>query len=183
MRFIPSMAFACALAACAQLLPRQTQSVPAFFDSFAAAERSIQQVVPFRTTTAELRTFGFDVHDSANVTLIPYPELVSRLAPNPSVPFHELDPGIRECILARLACEAFEFHIGHEVRQREGGFWADFLNFKRTTDVSGWRFQAIVVVRDRNYGGEPRIARTDVQRNPLGALQPAGEGVSGLLIH
>src|SRR5262245_46033466 len=109
MRTAVSIVVACALSACSHgtLLPARTQSVPAAFDSFATARQSIEQVVPFRTTLAELRGYGFDVHDSANVTLIPYPELESRLAPNPSVPFDALDPGIRECILARMACEAF----------------------------------------------------------------------------
>jgi len=74
--------------------------------------------------------------------------------------------------------------IGHEVRQRDGNFWADFFNFRRHTTVAGWHFQSLVVVRDgvvlfRNYGGEPRIARTEVRRNPLGPLQPAGEAALG----
>jgi len=176
-----------AMAGCVQLLPQERRSVPSAFDTFEAAQRSIEQVVPFKTTVDQLRELGFDVRDSANVTLIPYPELVSRLAPNPSVPFDQLDLGIRECILSRLACQAFEFQIGHELRKREGGFWSDFFNFRRHTTVSGWHFQALVVVREgivlfRNHGGEPKIARTEVRRNPLGPLQPAGEAAMGGLL-
>lgn len=183
---MPIAIVTCAIAGCGHLLPQEIHSVPAPFESFAAAQQSIDKVVPFKTTVEELRSLGFDVRGSANVTLIPYPELVSRLAPNPSVPFAELDAGIRECILSRMACETFEFQITHEVRRREGGFWGDFLNFRRITAVSGWHFQALVVVRDgvvlfRNYGGEPRIARTEVQANPLGPLQPAGEAVGSLV--
>ena len=70
--------------------------------------------------------------------------------------------------------------------KHEGGFLLDFLNFRRTVRVSGWRFNGLVAVRDgvvlfRSYGGEPRNDRTDRQVNPLGPLQPAGEAVGGLV--
>jgi len=69
---------------------------------------------------------------------------------------------------------------------RAGPCWADFLNFKRTTATSGWHFQAIVAVRDgvvlfRNFGREPKVARTELQRHPLGPLQPAGEAAGALI--
>jgi hypothetical protein len=174
------------LAGCSHLLPGQNASGPSAFDSFASAQRAVEQVVPFKTTVDDLRTLGFDVHGSANVTLIPYPELVARLAPNPSVPFDALDAGIRECILSRMACEAFEFYVGRESRQRVGGFWEDFLNFRRVTSVTGWHFKSVIAVRNgvvlfRNYGGEPHTDRTERQNNPLGPLQPAGEAAGSLL--
>lgn len=186
-RFPISLVLACAvLAGCGHLLPHETSSERSSFDSFEAAQRALERVVPFETTLQGLRELGFDVKNSANVTLIPYPELVSRLAPNPNVPLSGLDAGIRDCILARMACQAYEFRIGEQRRQRQGGFLADFLNFKRTTAVSGWHLQALVVVRDgvvlfRNYGGEPMTARTEVRVNPLGPLQPAGEATGSLL--
>jgi hypothetical protein len=187
MREALSIAIACGLlGGCSHLLPHGSQTVQAPFADFAAAQRSVEQIVPFKTTVGELQSFGLDLR-GPNVTLIPYPGLVDRLAPNPSVPLAELDPGIRECILSRLSCEAFEFRLGQEARQRTGGFWADFLNFERTTQVSGWSFQALIVVKDgvvvfRNHGGEPHIARSEHQSNPLGPLQPAGEAAAGLVV-
>lgn len=186
-RLTPLVLAATVLAGCGHLLPRQTSITQSSFEDFEAARRALDQATPFKTTVEDLRLLGFDVRDSANVTLIPYPELVSRLAPNPSVPLSELDAGIRECILSRMACQAYEFELGRQKRQREGGFWADFLNFRRTTAVSGWRFKALVVVRDgvvlfRNYGGEPKVVRTERQVNPLGPFQPAGEAAGGIVM-
>jgi hypothetical protein len=187
MRLMHSMVTACCLlGGCSHLLPHGSQSVQAPFADFAAAERAAGQITPFKTTLAEMQSLGFDLR-GPNVTQIPYPGLVDRLAPNPSVPLAELDPGIRECILSRMACEAFEFKLGQETRRRTGGFWADFLNFERTTEVSGWSFQALIVVKDgvvlfRNHGGEAHIARTEHQSNPLGPLQPAGEAAGGLIV-
>jgi len=186
-RRLSALLLACIVSTgCGQLLPRQTSTTQSSFQDFESARRALDQAVPFKTTVEDLRRLGFDVRDSANVTLIPYPELVSRLAPNPSVPLSELDAGIRECILSRMACQAYEFELGRQLRQREGGFWGDFLNFKRTTAVSGWHFKALVVVRDgvvlfRNYGGEPKIVRTERQVNPLGPFQPAGEAAGGMI--
>ena len=182
----PMVTACCLLGGCGHLLPHESQSVQAPFADFAAAEGAVERIVPFETTPAELQSLGFDLR-GPNVVQIPYPELVDRLAPNPSVPLAELDSGIRECILSRMACEAYEFKLGQETHRRTGGFWADFLNFERTTEVRGWSFQALIVMKGgvvlfRNPGGEAHIARTQHQSNPLGPLQPAGESAGSLIL-
>lgn len=174
------------LAGCAALLPRSLTDQPSGFDSFEAAARALELAVPYRTTTVELKALGFDLDASPNVTLVPYPQLIARLAPNSSVPLDALDPGIRDCILARQACRVFEFHLARETRQREGNFFLDFLNFRRATAITGWRFDGLLVVRDglllfRSHAGEPRIDRTELEVHPLGPLQPAGESAGSLL--
>ncbi len=174
------------LAGCAALLPRSLSDQPSGFDSFEAAARALDQAVPYRTTTVELKALGFDLDASPNVTLVPYPQLIARLAPNSSVPLDALDPGIRDCIMARQACRVFEFHLVRETRQREGNFFLDFLNFRRATAITGWRFDGLLVVRDglllfRSHAGEPRIDRTELEVHPLGPLQPAGESAGSLL--
>ena len=72
--------------------------------------------------------------------------------------------------------------------QREGNFAADFFNVRRVTHVTGWRFEALVVLSDhtvlfRNIAGEPNIDRVERRTNPLGPLQPAGEAAGSLLLH
>jgi len=174
------------LTACSSLLPRGSTETLSGFGSFEEARDAIERVKPYQTTTDQLKDLGFDVRATANVKLIPYPEVVSRLAPNPSVPMDMLDPGIRDCIESRQACRAYEFSFARQVSHREGSFWADFLNFRRRTEITGWRFQGLVVVRNgvvlfRNYGGEPQIKQTERQSNPLGPLQPAGEAAGALI--
>ena len=173
------------LAGCAALLPHSASDQPSGFDSFQAAALALDQAVPYRTTAAGLKALGYDLDASANVTLIPYPQLIARLAPNSSVPLDALDEGIRDCILARQACRAYEFHVARESRQREGNFFLDFLNFRRSTVITGWRFEGLLVVRDdvllfRSHAGEPRTDRTEVEVHPLGPFQPAGESAGGL---
>jgi hypothetical protein len=183
---VVASALALLLMGCSHLLPAGSVAVGASFPSFEAAQRAFERIVPYRTSVEELVSLGFDPAGSLNVTLIPYPDLVGRLAPNASVAFSELDPGIRDCILARMACRAYEFRIAHEARRRTGSFMLDFLNFRRTTVVTGWRFEGMVAVRDgvvlfRTFGGAPSADRTEQQVNPLGPLQSGGEAIAGRL--
>lgn len=173
-----------ALSACAHLLPEQAIDTRPAFETFAAASQAVERIEPFRTRVGELAALGFDVQGRRNATLIAYPDLVARLAPNGSVPFAELDPGIRECILARVACQLYQFHFWYERRERRGGFLADFFNFERTTAVTGWHLEALIAVRGdtvlfRSFGGEPDNSRIEHQRNPLGPLQSAGDQLMG----
>jgi hypothetical protein len=174
------------LAGCAHWLLHAETQQPSGFESFDAAAAAFEKVVSYRTTVSELKALGFDLQASSNLTLIPYPQLTARLSPDPGVPFDALDPGIRDCILARQGCQAYEFHLSHETKRREGPFLLDFLNFRRTVRVIGWRFEGLLAVRDgvvlfHSHGGEPRNERTERQVNPLGPFQPAGEAAGGLI--
>jgi len=168
------------------MLPRGTSDTPSPFESFDQARAAAESIAPFKTTVAQLKAMGFDKEEGKNVTLIPYPDVLARLAPYSGVPMDELDPGIRECIKAKTACRAWLFHFERQDRHREGGFVGDFLNVKRVTKTTGWSFEALVVANDgivlfRNWGGQPNSDRLDRQINPLGPLQPAGESAGALL--
>jgi len=178
------MAWAALLGGCASggLLPDSSVAVRAQFADFEAARVAFETIEPYKSTVDDLQTAGFDP-GASNVRLIGYPDVVGRLAPNSALGLDELDPGIRDCILARLACRAYEFRIGHETRVRTGSFLLDWFNFKRTTEVNGWQFDAIVAVRQgvvlfRNYGGAPNNERTEREFNPLGPLQGVGNSVT-----
>lgn len=175
-----------ALSACSSLLPRSSSNTPDTFATFETAQAAAQRIVPLETQFSELKGLGFDPESGANVTLIPYPDIVARLAPYPALPLSVLDPGVRKCVDAQAECRGYLFHFEQQDRRRTGSFWLDFLNIRRTTYVTGWSFQALVVVSDgtvlfRNYAGQPQIDRVERQRNPLGPFQPAGEAAGALL--
>ncbi len=187
MRLRLTIVIACgALSACAHLLPEGSSDTPSGFDSFQAAQAAASRIVPLRTRVEQLKALGFDPEGGTNVTLIPYPDIVARLAPYPALPLSALDPGVRLCIEAQAACRGYLFHFERQDRRRTGGFWPDFLNFRRTTTIKGWWFDALVVTSDgtvlfRNMAGQPQVDRVEQQRNPLGPLQPAGEAAGALL--
>jgi hypothetical protein len=174
-----------ALGGCGSLLPRGTNDTPVGFATFAEAEAAIKRVEGLKTPVADLKGLGFDPVAGPNVTIIPYPDIVARLAPYPGVPVDRLESGIRECIEAQSACRGYLFHFEHQSRRREGSFWLDFLNLRRHTQVQGWWFEALVVTADgtvlfRNYGGQASTDKLEKQVNPLGPLQPAGESAGQL---
>ena len=120
--------------------------------------------------------------------MIPYPDIVARLAPYSGVALDQLDAGIRECIHAQSACRGYLVHFERQDRKRQGSFWLDFLNVRRHTFIKGWWFDALFVVSDgmvlfRNYGGQASTDRVDKQVNPLGPFQPAGESAGWQLVH
>ena len=184
---ILAAAAATLLAGCTAMLPRGSTDAPSPFPTFRDAQEAAEKIVPFRTPSSELAKLGFDTEDGRNVTVIPYPDIVARLAPYSGVPLDQLDPGIRTCILARTSCRGYVFRFEKESRTREGGFWADFLNVRRETHVRGWWFEALVVVNDgtvlfRNISGQPRVEKLVKERNPLGPFQPAGEGAGAVIL-
>jgi hypothetical protein len=177
-----------ALTGCSSLLPRASTDTPAGFASFEQAQAGVERVVALQTSTTELKGLGFDPVAGRNVTLIPYPEIVGRLAPNAAVPMSLLEPGIRKCIEMQAACRGYLFHFEREDRKREGSFWLDFLNLRRTTYITGWWFDALIVVTDstvlfRNFAGQASTDRVELHVNPLGPFQPAGESAGSVLIH
>lgn len=175
-----------ALSACTPLLPSSSSRTPSRFSSFESAREAVQRIVPLETRLSELKDIGFDPEGGANVTLIPYPDILARLAPHPALPLPLLDPGVRKCVEDQAACRGYLFHFERQGRRRIGSFWLDFLNIRRTTEVSGWSFDALVIVSNgtvlfRNYAGQAQIDRVERQSNPLGPLQPAGEAAGALL--
>lgn len=171
------------LCSCTSLLPKGQSEDLSPFSKYEDARNAFGKVTPYRTTLADLKTFGFDAQSSTNVREIAYPQFMSLVAESPYLPMEQLDVGIRDCITAGSRCRAYVFQFGHQSRNRTGGFWLDFFNFKRVTQTSGWRFQGVVLVHDdnlvlfRNHSGEPNIEKTEVRRNPLGPLQSFGETV------
>jgi len=172
-----------ALSGCAGLLPRSEAVDVSPFDGYERARSAFERIEPYTSTLDDMKALGFNGDANPNVRHIPYPQLLARLALTPQVPFEELDVGIRDCIVARQACRAFEFRFGRINQERRGGFFGDFLNFRRITHTDGWRFEGLVLVRDslvlfRNHGGEPLIRAREERVNPLGPFQSMGEAAA-----
>lgn len=107
------LALLAALGGCGSLLPATISDAGSSFHSFAQAEFAFEPIEPFKIPARELKLIGFDTEGIRNVRLIPYPDLVSRLATNASIAMADLDPGFRDCIQVRMACVADEFHFVH----------------------------------------------------------------------
>jgi len=168
------------LGACSSMLPQAESESKTHWGSFEQARATYDQITPMETTVDQLRAIGLDPYQDANIAILNYADLLRRLVGNSGVPFAVLDAPLRDCLEEGEHCLAYEIDVKHIERKREGSFWLDFLTFKRTTNVSGWRFNALVVLKDnlvvyKLWGGQPTIKETEKDTRPLGPLQNLGE--------
>lgn len=167
-----------ALAGCSSMLPHSQTDVSEF-KSFDEARTAIESLVPMQSDIRTLAGMGIDPMKSSNTTLLTHADIVRRYVPSGVIEKRDLNAGIVACLEARDACRGFDLVASHVATDRKGNFFADFFNFSRKTEITGWRFSAVVlllndVVVYRNWGGQPVIAETDRRTNPLGPLQDVG---------
>lgn len=168
------------LAGCESLLPKAQSEVRSAWSTFAQARDAIEAIEPGRTTTAELRARGIDPYANPNIQLLTFSDIALRFPIN--MGHDRLDAGLRQCLEAGKACVGYSINVRDVKRDRIGGFWKDTLGFKRTTQVTGWTFNALLLlVGDRVvytlYGGQPQMDEMEVTRQPLGPVQDFGESL------
>jgi len=174
----------CLLTACSSLLPEGKGFIESPWNSYTEAEQVFKQIVPYQTTIADLKLLKLDPLSNPNVTILNYSDVLRRFLPSSSINTEDLDAGVQECIKALSSCQGYE--IDHRVTQRKryGNFLADFFNFKRKVDIVGWRFNAVLLIKNnlviyKLTGGQPSIHEHEESMNPLGPFQGSGE--SGVL--
>lgn len=170
------------ISGCAGLLPNEHQTTQTPWHSYAEAQAMFARIVPGATSLQELKALGIDPDKTPNIAILDHADLLRRLVPTSSFDVRLLDPGLQGCVLAPGACFAYEIEQTYLDRQRFGNFWLDFLHFKRTVDVSGWQFDAIVVIKNdkaiyKLWSGTPSIHRLEQERSPLGPLQGMGSSL------
>ncbi|MGK2905310.1 MAG: hypothetical protein ACSLFH_03075 [Desulfuromonadales bacterium] len=170
------------LAGCSALLPSSEEETIASWDQFDQAKAAYDKI-SLGESRAELKELGFDVANSPNIAVLNYLDVASKVQ---SIPMAELDTGLQQCLQRREECMAYVLDLRKLKAKRVGNFMADFFNFRRKTDSSGWRFNALLVmindqVTYKLWSGTPRIELHEEKRNPLGPLQGTGGQVDGLL--
>lgn len=163
---------------CSSLLPKAHTESPTF-QTFEAARQAIESLEPRRTGLAELREKGLTPDQQPNTAILTQADVVRRVFNGGIVGKDDLDPGIVACINARNACRGWELNVARITKARTGNFFADFTNFKRRTETTGWRFNALIllvndVVVYRGWGGQPAVNEVEVNSNPLGPFQDMG---------
>jgi hypothetical protein len=164
------------LAGCAELLPKSKEEVASPWHSYQEAQTALQRVVPYQTTKAELRAAGVDPFTQPNIALLTYSDVILRFPLGGAVPQEKL---------ACLPCVE-TLAVRDIKRDRTANFWLDSLKFYRRVDVSGWSFNAIILLVDDTvvytlYGGQPMIREQEDSKQPLGPLQNWGDVLPGLV--
>ena len=175
------MPLALLLGGCSSMLPKvHSESTP--FASFEEARLAIESLVPMKSDVTTLTNMGLDPVHQPNTTILTQIEVVRRFVPSALLKREDLDPGVLACLEARDACRGWEIIAANIQKERTGGFLADFTNFSRRSETTGWRFNALVLlVNDkvvyRTWGGQPNVNEVEVNTNPLGPLQEMGPAI------
>ena len=167
--------------ACSSLLPTANTDSTSF-ESFDTARIAIEALVPMKSKRSTLEKNGFNPLTYPNTKILTHSDVVRLLVPTGLLTRADLDPGILVCVEARDNCIGMEIVASKIVKTRTGNFLVDFSNFKRHTETTGWRFNALILfVNDlvvyRSWGGQPVVNETEITNNPLGPLQNVGPGL------
>ena len=173
------------LSGCSGLLPSERAEIVSPFRDYLDAEGRYQQAQPGVTRRPELFSLGFDPVINGNGHTLSFLD-VRMMFVQPNVPIDYLPDSLVTCLQAKERCSGYAFEFNQTDTQRTGSFWADVLNFRKNREVRGWAFRAVFVLVDDTLvhkvsNGEPQIRRLQVERNPLGPLQGAGEYFSDQL--
>jgi hypothetical protein len=182
LRSITWLALAAFLTSCTALLPKSKAETEAIWSSFDEARTAIEKIEPYKTTRHDLKQIGIGTERDPTITLLSHVDIAIRFPIGGVLREEDVDRGIRDCLKAGKACNAYQINVRRTNRDRVGNFWLDALRFRRETDVTGWTFNALVLfVNDLTvyavYGGQPTIHELEVERNPLGPLQGWGDWV------
>ncbi|HEV3010708.1 MAG TPA: hypothetical protein VGX52_16895, partial [Burkholderiales bacterium] len=140
--------------------------------------------VPGKTTAADLRELSLDPETVPNIAILNYSDVLRRFMLNQSVTLSDLDDGVQECVRAKTVCRGYEINQRLVHKHRNGSFWLDVFGFKRETHIEGFRFNALVLLKDgivvyKLTGGQPVIQESEHHQNPLGPVQSIGNKLTG----
>jgi hypothetical protein len=157
-------------------LPSAKGTVRSPWNSFNEVKAAFDQIQPYQTDVVQLEQLGFTPETTPNIRILNHLDIMQRFLPNQSISLKDLDEGLQDCLAAKDSCQAYEILIRHIDEERYGNVLLDLFNFRRKTAVSGWEFQALIVLKDdltvyKIYGGKPTIDESKDSKNPLGPLQ------------
>lgn len=161
---------------CKSLFSSSAQRTRTPWQNFDEAQTAFDKVVPHKTTVEELKSLGFDPNTTPNIKILTYLDLIQRFIPNSSISLGDLQPDVRACIESKDCCHAYEMELDMTDSKRYGNLALDVFGFNRKTKTTGWRFKALVIVKDdvvayKIRSGEPNVDRLDRKTKPLGPLQ------------
>jgi hypothetical protein len=166
------------LGGCSSLLPstKEVTATGSTWQRYQDAEQTFDKIVPGQTTTADLRGMNLDPASNSSVTILQHWEVTQRFVVNQTVSLDDLDPGVRECIVARAQCRAYEINHVSTNTKRSGNAVLDVLRVYRETHTGGWRFSGLILMKDgvvlyKLTGGQPLIHQIEEKEDRLGPLQ------------
>lgn len=159
-----------------KVLPSSVEKSDSPWADFGSAKDAYDLIIPDYTSIEELKELGYDPYSMANVAILTYLDVIQRFMPNQAIRVSDLPSGVQRCIKAQDACYALEATPGVTEKSRYGNAALDVMNFRKRTELSGWNFDALIVVVDdvavyKIWKGTPLSKKYDDKKNPLGPIQ------------
>ncbi len=166
------------------MLPSSNKVTASSWASYRDAQLTFDKIIPGQTTEGELKGLQLDPDAHPNIAILNYSDVLLRFMPHASISLSDLDEGVRDCITAKVRCRGFEVNQSKVNRQRDGNFLADILGFTKTTQITGWEFHGLLLLKNgvviyKLTGGKPAIAEHEETHNPLGPVQSIGQKFLG----
>ena len=176
------------LAGCSSLLPRSKEtsgSATNAWQSYEQAEEAFARITPGATNLAELAALRLDPRTNPNISVLHNFQVRERFIPNSTVTLADLDEGVRQCVEARSTCVGWEINQTAMQKSRNGNAALDMLKVRRETHSSGWRFTALLLIKDglvlyKLAGGQPHIHEIAHSEDILAPLQAIGTKLNAI---
>jgi hypothetical protein len=162
------------LCSCSSLLPRSKKVTESRWNSYEQVRMAYNEVTPYKTTRKDLKKLGFSPYQDKNIKIRNFLQI--HKAFDPLMTFHNLSPAIANCLKQENRCVEFYVDVENMHSKRIGNAALDLLNFKRTTESTGWYFRARIILLDdlvvfKTSSSSPSLKDTTTKVNPLGPIQ------------
>jgi hypothetical protein len=161
---------------CKALFPSEEAHTKTKWVSFEEAQAAFDQIRINETRHDELKDLGFDPAYTPNVKILTYLDLVAKFMPNNSITLQDVPEPVRQCIVERDGCRAYELTVDNLDRKRYGNLLLDVFGFKKKTAITGWNYSALIITRNevvvyKLRSGEPNVNKSEKKVKPLGPFQ------------
>jgi hypothetical protein len=166
------------------MLPRSEQVTASPWSTYGDAQLAFDKIIPGQTRAPELQDLQLDPQRNPNIAILNYSDVQRRFVPHASISIDDLDTGVRDCLTAKTLCTGYEVNQKSEHKKRDGSFVPDILGFHRETQITGWSFNGLILVKEgvviyKLTGGQPAISERQQVTNPLGPIQAIGQKLFG----
>ena len=162
---------------CSSMLPKKTTVTHNQWAHYSQVS-DIGNGVRAGQSLDELKALGVDVNGTKNVEHLTHLDVAKRfgLIGGRKDASLKTPEGVRRMLDAAERGRGYELIVENTEHVREGSFWKDFLNFKRITRETGWKYSILIITVDDKvqyvlHKGNPNINRVTTERNPLGPFQ------------
>ena len=161
---------------CKALMPRRSIDTQLQWPSYEQVESVIKSIKRGHTLE-DVKKLGLDVNNTPNVQSLTYLDIAKRFG---LIGLRDeivtVPDGVKMLMEAAEKGRGYVLNVQSTQEDRVGNFWADFLQFRKSTHTTGWELSVMLIVVDNKieyvlYKGNPNIDKLEKEKSPLGPFQ------------